>query len=140
MEHITIANIDKDMAELIAKGGMTPGNLERLTLMGNTRKAVMRMPCNFGEEEAREWVAQMSPAARWTMEQTTAVMQARGYNHRPCEFWAVMNMLASDYGKVMAKYNADKPEVWADMADAWITDPDARPHKTGLYWRGVVEK
>lgn len=140
MEHITISNIDHEMAELTAKGGMSRGNLEMLALFGKARKTLERMPCHFGEDEAREWVEHMSPAARWTMEQTTAVMQSRGYNHRPCEFWAVMNMLASDYGKTLAKYNADKPEVWADMADAWITDPDARPHKTGLYWRGVVEK
>lgn len=97
------------------------------------------MPCHFGEEEAKAWVSTMAPAAKWTMKQTTAVMHQKGYDHKPCEFWAVMNMLYSDYGKVMAKCNADKPEIRSDMADAWITDPDARPHITGRYYRDVVD-
>ena len=52
---------------------------------------------------AKEWATHMNPPARWTMDQTTAVMRQQGYNHKPCKFYAVMNALASDYGKTMAK-------------------------------------
>lgn len=139
MEKITLQAVEHEMTELLEHNGMTMGALERFNVLSNARHNLAAMPCHFDEETAREWVARMNPAARWDLAQTTAVMQSKGYNHRPCEFWAVMNMLYSDYGKVMTKYGADKPEIWADMADAWITDPDARPHKTGRYYRDIVE-
>lgn len=139
MEKITLQAVEHEMTELLEHNGMTMGALERFNVLSNARHNLAAMPCHFDEETAREWVARMHPAARWDLAQTTAVMQSKGYNHRPCEFWAVMNMLYSDYGKVMAKYGADKPEIWADMADAWITDPDARLHKTGRYYRDIVE-
>lgn len=139
MEKITLQAVEHEMTELLEHNGMTMGALERFNVLSKARHNLAAMPCHFDEETAREWVARMNPAGRWDLAQTTAVMQSKGYNHRPCEFWAVMNMLYSDYGKVMAKYGADKPEIWADMADAWITDPDARAHKTGRYYRDIVE-
>lgn len=139
MAKITLQAVDHDIEELLEKGSLTMSNLEEFNALSWARKNLADMPCHFDEETAREWVARMNPAARWDMAQTTAVMQSKGYNHRPCEFWAVMNMLHSDYGKVMAKYGADKPEIWADMADAWLTDPDARGHKVGRYYRDIVE-
>lgn len=139
MEKITLQTVDHDIEELLEHGSLTMSNLEEFNALSWARKNLADMPCHFDEETAREWVARMNPAARWDMAQTTAVMQSKGYNHRPCEFWAVMNMLNSDYGKVMAKYGADKPEIWADMADAWLTDPDARGHKVGRYYRDIVE-
>lgn len=139
MEKITLQAVEHDIEELLEHGGLTMRNLEEFNALSWARKNLADMPCHFDEETARAWVAKMTPAARWDMAQTTAVMQSKGYNHRPCEFWAVMNMLYSDYGKVMTKYGADKPEIWADMADAWITDPDARGHKTGRYYRDIVE-
>lgn len=137
MERITIAAVDAELARVL-ESPMSVRAMEYFNLLCRTRKYLASMDCDFGEEQAREWVARMSPAAKWTMEQTTELMHKRGYDHNPCEFWAVMCMLYSDYGKTLIKYNADKPEVWADMADAWITDPDVRPHKTGIYYRDVV--
>ena len=102
-------------------------------------KYMGRIHHEFTEEDAKEWAKHMDPPARWTMDQTTSVMASKGYSHRPCEFWVVMNMLYSDYGKMLAKYGADKPEVYADMADAFLTDPDAAPHKVGRYYRDIVE-
>ena len=139
MEKITIASVEAELAKVLEMP-MGVRSLELFNLLSKARKYLAQMPCHFDEEAAREWVEAMDPPAKWTMEQTTAVMRQKGYDHRPCEFWAVMNMLYSDYGKVMAKYSADKPEVWADMADAWITDPDVRPHKTGRYWRDIAHK
>ena len=139
MQKINLTSIMEELDELLEHGGLTMGNLERFNALSWARKNLAEMPCNFDEDTAREWVGKMNPAARWDMAQTTAVMQARGYNHRPCEWRVVMNMLYSDYGKMLAKYNADKPEVYADMAGAWLTDPDARPHKVGRYYRDIVE-
>lgn len=138
MAHITIEAIDKEIDDLLEHGCLSRTSLCLLNDLCKARKYLEKLFCNFEEEEAREWVAKMTPTAKWTMEQTTAVMRSKGYDHNPCEFWVVMNMLCSDYGKTLAKYNADKPEVWADMADAWITDPDVRPNKTGRYYRDIV--
>lgn len=137
MERISIAAIDAELEEVLTQP-MGVRSLELLVLLCRARKYLAKMECDFGEEEAREWVGKMSPAAKWTMEQTTALMRQRGYDHDPCEFWIAMNLQYSDYGKVLAKYSADKPDVWADMADAWLNDPDARPGKPARYYRDIV--
>ena len=62
----------------------------------------------------------------------------KDYDHKPCEFYAVMNMLNSDLGRTMAKYGADRPEIWASLAHDWLADPDAEPDKLGRYWRDIV--
>lgn len=137
MEKITVQAIEAEIQDVL-KQPLGIRSLETFVLLCRAKKYLMKMDCDFGEEEAKEWVVKMAPTAKWTMEQTTAVMRQKGYEHKPCEFWAVMNMLYSDYGKTLQKYNADKPEVWADMADAWITDPDVRPGKTARYYRDIV--
>ena len=94
----------------------------------------------FTEEDAQEWVEHMDPPAKWTREQTTATMRAHGYRHDPCEFWAVMNAMYSDYSPVMAKLNADRPDVYAELAHHFIDDPDAEEDKVGRYWRDIVKR
>ena len=140
MKHITTANIEQELAELLDNAPMTCANLEKLVLLSRAMKYLGRVHREFTEEDAQEWVAHMDPPARWTMDQTTAVMNQRGYHHRPCEFWAVMNMLVSDYGAVAAKHGVDRPEFWADMANAFIRDPDAVPDKVGKYWRDIARE
>lgn len=139
MKHITVENIEKEMMELLNEAPMTCANLEKFVLLAKSMKYMGRVHREFTEEDAREWVSHMNPPARWTMDQTTAVMNQRGYHHKPCEFWVVMNMLASDYGATMAKYGADKPEVWADLAHNWLDDADADDGKTGRYWRDIAK-
>lgn len=134
---IDLKSIDNEIRELMGKP-MTPGNIRLMADLRQARKCVRDMGEEFTEDDAKAWVAAMKPGAKWTMEQTSALMASKGYSHRPCEFWVVMNMLYSDYGKMLARYNADKPEVYADMADAFLTDPDAAPHKVGRYWREIV--
>ena len=50
-----------------------------------------------------------------------------------------MNMLNSDVGKTMARYGADRTEVWASLAHDWLSDIDAEPDKLGRYWRDIVK-
>lgn len=52
---------------------------------------------------------------------------------------AMMNSLASDYGKTMAKYGADKPEIWAELANDWLNDADAKDGKATIYFRDIVQ-
>ena len=132
-KRITIPNIEHEMMEILEKGWMCRDDIKQLVLLGQAMEFMQHTDREFTEADAKEWVAHMNPPARWSMEQTTAVMRQRGYNHKPCVFWAVMN------GKTMAKYGADKPEVWADLADDFIEDSDAVEDKVGRYWRDIVK-
>ena len=72
-------------------------------------------------------------------ELTAAVMRQRGYDHKPRDFWLAMNVMYSDFGKVAQKHNLDKPEFFADLADAFLTDPDAQTGKLARYYRDIVQ-
>jgi hypothetical protein len=140
MERFTQQNIEKWLEEFVREMPLTPANAEKFNIMCKAMKNLGFMHMEFTEADAKEWAKHMNPPARWTMDQTTAVMQQRGYNHKPCEFWVVMNMLASDYGKTAAKYGVDKPEFWADLTCDFIGDADAVDGKVGRYWRDIVKK
>lgn len=139
MDHITIENIEKEMERILENCPMTRENLKMLVLLGGARKCISKIHNGFTQEDAAEWVKHMNPPARWTMEQTKAAMAQRGYNHDPHEFYAVMNALASDYGKTMAKYGVDKPEIWAELAHDFIKDADTVEDKVGVYFAEIVE-
>lgn len=139
MYKITNECVEKELKELLEHAPFSYGNLERLNILCKAMWNLSKIHHEFTEEDAREWAKHMSPPARWPMEQTTAVMQQNGYNHKPCEFWVVMNMLFSDYGKTMIKFGADKPEVWAALAHDFLDDPDSQDGKVGRYWRDVVK-
>lgn len=139
MEYITNENIEKEIMYLVENEPLTCANLEKFVLLSKSMKYLKHVGRKFTEEDAKEWVAAMDPPARWTMDQTTELLNKHGYSHKPCEFWAVMNALNSDYGKTMAKFSADKPEVWAALAHDWLEDSDAEPGKVGRYWRDIVK-
>ena len=138
MMNITKANIENEITKMLEHSPMTCDNLERYVLLCKAMKYIDHTDREFTEADAREWVEHMDPPARWTMEQTTAVMRKHGYNHKPCVFYAVMNMLWSDYGKTVSKFGFDIVDLWAEMADDFIDDVDAEDMKVGRYWRDIV--
>lgn len=135
--------IDKHMIdeEIRAAMGrpMTRDNIRLLAELKQARECVGGICDELSDEEARAWAAAMSPGAKWSQDQTTAVMRQRGYDDKPRDFHLAMNAMYSDYGKVLAKHNMDKPEVYADLAEAFLHDPDARKGKLARYWREIVE-
>ena len=139
MYKITNECIEKELTVMLEKGSLTPGNVRWINDLSLLMQNLKKMHHGFTEEDAKEWAKHMNPPARWTMDQTTAVMNQNGYNHKPCEFWVVMNMLFSDYGKTMIKNNMDKPEVWAALAHDFLDDGDAVEDKVGRYWRDIVK-
>ena len=140
MKQFAKKHIEEWLEEFVEEMPLTCANAEKFNIMCKAMENLGFMGREFNEEDAKEWVASMNPPAKWTMEQTTDVMYKQGYSHRPCEFWAVMNSIYSDYGKTMAKYGADKPEVWAALAHDWLDDADAEPGKTGRYFRDIVKR
>ena len=139
MYKITNECIEKELTVMLEKGSLTPGNVRWINDLSLLMQNLKKMRHEFTEEDAKEWAKHMNPPARWTMDQTTAVMHQNGYSHKPCEFWVVMNMLFSDYGKTMIKFSADKPEIWASLAHDFLDDGDAEPDKVGRYWRDIVK-
>lgn len=139
MDKKTIQDIEEALEKVKAK----KPTLQTLSMyvMLNQAKDYMQKESNekFSEEDAEKWVKHMAPSARWTKDQTTTAMQQRGYRDDPAEFYAVMNAMASDYGKTMAKYGADKPEVYADLAHEWLNDADAKEDKAAAYFRNIVK-
>lgn len=140
MKKITMENIDSALCSL-GETAMTMDNLRLYVLLCQAKEYMLKLERHrpLTKEDADDWVKRMKPAARWTMEQTTSVMQQKCYNHDPSEFFAVMNSLASDYGKTISKYGMDKPEIWAELAHDWLCDEDAVEGKTTIYYREIVK-
>ena len=139
MYKITNECIEKELKELLEKAPFSYANLEKLNILCKAMWNLSKMHHSFTEEDAKEWVQSMNPPAKWTMEQTTSVMNFHGFHYDPCAFWVVMNVLYSDYGKTIAKHNLDKPEVWASLANDFLQDADAVPDKLARYWRDIVK-
>ncbi len=138
MSKITTDCIEQELESLLEHGSFSYSNLERLNILCKAMHNLSKVHREFTEEDAKEWAKSMSPPAKWTMEQTTAVMQQKGYTCKPYEFWIAMNALYSDYGKTAAKHGVDKPDFWADLAYDFIHDADAVEGKIGRYWRDIV--
>ena len=138
MHKITTGCIEKEIENLLENGSFSYSNLERFNMLCKAMRNLSHIHREFTEADAQEWAKSMNPPAKWTMDQTTAVMKQCGYCHDACEFWVVMNAMYSDYGKTLAKHNVDKTEVWAALAHDFIDDPDAESDKVGRYWRDIV--
>lgn len=94
---------------------------------------------------AEKWVHGMKNAdgsmgGHWTFDQTYQLMKQRNIDCDPVEFYAVMNMLWSDYGKVAEKFGVSNVEFWAELSKAFLMDKDAEDEKLMLYYECIVKK
>jgi len=75
----------------------------------------------------------------WRLDQTEQVRSQRGISCDPTEFWIAMNMIYSDYSNVFQTYGVrEKIFLYADMAQAFLKDKDAKPGKLARYFEYVV--
>lgn len=105
---------------------------------------------DFSTADAKEWVERMinddgTTGAHWTVAQTTPLAATAGVTLGTISeaAWnAAMNMMYSDYCAVATKYNANKPEFYADMAKAFLCDKDAPSpmEKLAAYYHGIVKE
>lgn len=96
------------------------------------RKAFLKMhnavyDGHFCERMAIAAVAAMenvdgTHGAHWTKEQATNIMQQNGYSFDKNDFYYTINVFYSDYAKVL---NSSEPGIYAKLAAAYISDPDA---------------
>lgn len=139
MEKFTLEDLKNNIEEFLENRPLTFENVAKFNALCEAKRNLCHMHQGFTEADAEEWVKQMDPPARWTMEQTTATMHKGGYTDNPAEFYAVMNALFSDYGKTVAKHGLDKPDFWADLAHDFLHDQDAVSGKVERYWQDIVE-
>ncbi len=96
------------------------------------------------KKQAENWTRHMknedgSTGAKWTFEEVKKVMQQNNVDCDPVEFYATMNMLYSDYGKVFKKHDVATMQFYVDMAKAFLDDEDAVKNKLEQYYRYVVK-
>lgn len=101
-------------------------------------------PAHLTLEDAKHWTSKMQNAdgttgPHWTLEQTQDVAKQRGVTCDKNDFWAAMNMMYSDYGKVAKMYSVDNTNFYADMAAAFLQDKDAVDGKLVEYWVNIVD-
>lgn len=65
----------------------------------------------------------------WTYEQTTEVLEKKGYDHPAAEWYVAMNMCYSDY------FSPDfSTDVYIRLACDFLNDSDAPSNKMKRYW------
>lgn len=97
-------------------------------------------------EEAEKWVKGMKSddgktGGRWPFEQVKQYAGNFGIQGEAnmVEFFAIMNALATDYGKVARKHGVDKIDFWADLTKAFLHDKDAVPDKARVYYECIAK-
>lgn len=123
--------------------------LHKLDGMGGDHFRESTKMMNFTREDAETWAAKMQNAdgttgPHWTMEQTSAVADARGIGRDvPRWAWGVaMNMMYSDYYGVAVDFGVNRPEFYAALAEAFLMDKDGPgpEEKLCAYYRCIVKQ
>ena len=131
-------------------------NIERLNLLLSTRHKLDKYQDQHKDEHedrhkldehtVKKWVDSMRHTAdsgagpHWTIDQTSQILQQRGWQFDRHEFYAIMNAMWSDYGKTAQKYGVDKSDYWADVAHDWLSDQDAVHDKAAIYYYEIAKK
>lgn len=96
------------------------------------------------KKQAENWTRHMkngdgSTGARWTFDEIQKIMQQHNVDCNPIEFYAAMNMMYSDYGKVFQKHDAATVPFYVDMTKAFLDDDDAVKDKLEQYYKYIVK-
>jgi hypothetical protein len=140
----------RERIEKLVKHGTNAEDAMELAALMYVQRHEPHVHREFTEEIAEAWVERLEntdPAkphgGKWSAEQIKPVAQKYGIpteGEKFWEFYAVMNMLYSDYYGVAKKYNALNADFFSDMAMAFISDKDAVENKVAAYYEAVVEK
>ena len=106
------------------------------------------MAAAMDEKTAKEWTGHMEnpedPSKRgehWSMAQTTQLLKQMALPYDPVEWYAVLNMMYSDYFMAAKKFGLERnAEFYAELAKGWLEDDDvaAGKRKTVKYYREIV--
>lgn len=154
---ITLDRVKSEIQHTLEHGCMTSECVRDLTMLYYLESQMehrtgMKKPGYSGSdvqpmtrENAKQWVQKMKHAdgttgEHWTYDQTYQVMKQRNIDCDPVEFYATMNMLWSDYGKVAEKFGVSNVEYWAELSKAFLLDKDAVEDKLSVYHECIVKK
>lgn len=98
----------------------------------------------LSKDDATEWVNAMmnedgTKGPHWSLEETRSFKRSSDVSDYVWD--TAMNMMYSDYYKVAEKYGVNRPDFYADLAEAFLNDKDAGDGETKLarYYYGIVE-
>lgn len=91
---------------------------------------------HFNETLAKKAVEEMdnvdgSKGEHWTLAQTNQLLTAQKLSFNKYDFYYLMNMLHSDFSKVLG----EDSKIYLNMAKAYIDDPDAKESKVYCIWK-----
>lgn len=95
-------------------------------------------------EKAEKWVRKMARHGEsWTFEDAKRLGMECGVpedKQSQIDFFAALNMMASDYRSVAAKFGIDEKKFFSAMAMAFLHDEDGKPpsEKLAAYYKYVV--
>lgn len=92
---------------------------------------------DFTKETAQYVVSKMknkdgTTGEHWDYETTTKVLEAKGYNFKPCDWYITLNLIYSDYYK-----SGRADDVYVEMAYDFLSDIDGPEHKIKRYWKAM---
>ena len=98
----------------------------------------------FSKEMAMEWTQNMenpdgTVGPHWPLEKVKEVMAQKKLEGSPYEWYAVLNMVYSDYSAVAKKMNVNTVDFYVCMAKAFLDDPDAGEDKLAKYYEYIVK-
>ena len=89
---------------------------------------------HLGKDLAECWVSYMenkdgTKGQHWTYEQTSQVLQDKGLKYDPTDFYAVLNMVYSDYYNNKFDLN-----TYIELAKDWLNDKDVKNKLINYYY------
>lgn len=105
-------------------------------LYDKTVKKLEEVAYDITHEEAEKIVRNMKPyGEHWTFDQVKEYIEGKGIGKCHKKYYMVMNMMYNDYYNVAVKYgHQDDADFFFCLADAFINDEDAKPHKVAKYF------
>lgn len=92
---------------------------------------------HFSKETAKHVVANLknkdgSTGEHWSYETTSRVLESKGYEFNPCDWYYVLNMIYSDYYK-----SGRSDDTYIEMAYDFLSDKDSPHNKAKRYYRAM---
>ena len=92
---------------------------------------------NFTKESAEYAVSKMknkdgSIGEHWNYNTTTKVLEAKGYDFKPCDWYYTLNMIYSDFYK-----QGRTDDTYVEMAHDFLADADGAENKAKKYYKYV---
>lgn len=92
---------------------------------------------SFSKETAKLAVSKLknkdgTTGEHWNYETTTKVLESKGYNFKPCDWYYVLNMIYSDYYKY-----GRSDDTYIELANDFLEDKDGTENKAKKYFKAM---